>query len=157
MNDYKFMKKTLLLAIIPLVILSCKKESQNIPPVIPPATDSIPVQYGTPFGNVADREDAIIYQVNMRAFSQQANFKGVIARLDSIKALGINVIYLMPVFPVGKVKSVNSPYCVRDYKAVNSEFGTLSDLRALVDGARKGAWRPIISTSASSSRITTTS
>ncbi len=129
------MKKTLLLAIIPLVILSCKKESQNIPPVIPPATDSIPVQYGTPFGNVADREDAIIYQVNMRAFSQQANFKGVIARLDSIKALGINVIYLMPVFPVGKVKSVNSPYCVRDYKAVNSEFGTLSDLRALVDGA----------------------
>jgi glycosidase len=41
----------------------------------------------------------------------------------------------MPIFPVGSVNSVNSPYCVKDYKAVNPEFGTLADLRALVDGA----------------------
>jgi len=93
------------------------------------------VQYGTPFTAVPARQDATIYQVNMRAFSSTSNFQGVIARLDSIKALGINVIYLMPIFPVGSVNSVNSPYCVKDYKAVNSEFGTLADLRALVDGA----------------------
>ncbi len=93
------------------------------------------VQYGTPFSAVPARQDATIYQVNMRAFSSSSNFQGVIARLDSIKALGINVIYLMPIHPVGSVNSVNSPYCVKDYKAVNSEFGTLTDLRALVDGA----------------------
>ena len=93
------------------------------------------VQYGTPFAAVPDRQDATIYQVNMRAFSSTSNFQGVIARLDEIKALGINVIYLMPIYPVGSINSVNSPYCVKDYKAVGSEFGTLADLRALVDGA----------------------
>jgi glycosidase len=105
-------------------------------------TVSVPVnedpnftQYGTPFAGVPDRRDAVIYQVNMRAFSAPSNFQGVIARLDSIKALGVNVIYLMPIYPVGTVNSVNSPYAVRDYRAVNPEFGTLTDLRALVDGA----------------------
>ena len=93
------------------------------------------IQYGTPFGGVPDRQNAVIYQVNMRAFSSQGNFAGVTARLDSIKALGVSVIYLMPIYPVGIVKSVNSPYCVRDYLGVGSEFGTLADLRTLVDGA----------------------
>jgi glycosidase len=93
------------------------------------------VQYGTPFASVTNRQDATLYQVNMRAFSTTSNFAGVTARLDSIKALGANVVYLMPIFPVGSVNSVNSPYCVKDYKAINSEFGTLTDLRALVDAA----------------------
>lgn len=96
-----------------------------------------PQQYGKPFTKVPDRRDVTLYQVNMRAFSKQGNFKGVLGRLDSIKALGANVIYLMPHYPVGKVKAVNSPYCIQDYKAVNPEFGTLEDLRAVVDGAHK--------------------
>lgn len=91
--------------------------------------------YGTPFKNVPDRRDVTLYQVNMRTFSEEGNFKGVVARLDSIKALGANVIYLMPIYPVGKVKSVNSPYCLQDYKGVNPEFGTMEDLRTIVDGA----------------------
>ena len=72
------------------LLLGCSKEpaSTIIIPVAPPVTDTTPSQYGTPFGNVPDRQDAVIYQVNMRAFSQQGNFQGVIARLDSIKALG---------------------------------------------------------------------
>ncbi len=94
-----------------------------------------PPQYGKPFTKVPDTRDVTIYQVNMRTFSKDGNFKGVLARLDSIKALGINVVYLMPIYPVGIVKTSNSPYCVRDYKAINSEFGTLGDLRAIVDGA----------------------
>ena len=101
----------------------------------PVPVEQEPAQYGTPFNNVTDRQDAVIYQVNMRVFSQQGNFAGIIARLDSIKALGINVVYLMPVYPVGVLNAVNSPYCVKDYKAVSSEFGSLTDLRALVDGA----------------------
>lgn len=103
--------------------------------ILPVAENTNFVQYGTPFANVPDRKEVIIYQVNMRAFSSTGNFQGVTDRLDSIKAMGANVIYLMPVFPVGVVNAFNSPYCVKDYRSVNTEFGTLADLRTLVDGA----------------------
>lgn len=95
-------------------------------------------QYGSPFTEVPDSRDATIYQVNIRAFSEEGNFRGVIDRLDHIESLGANVIYLMPVFPVGEERSaggLGSPYAVKDYKAVNPEFGTLEDLRTLVDEA----------------------
>ncbi|GGI51739.1 alpha-amylase [Mucilaginibacter galii] len=94
-------------------------------------------QYGKPYTGVPDKRDVTIYQVNLRAFSKEGSFQGVIARLDSIKALGINVVYLMPIHPVGVLKTANSPYCVKDYNAVNSEFGTLDDLRKLVNGAHQ--------------------
>jgi glycosidase len=94
-----------------------------------------PAQYGKPFASVPDGRDATIYQVNMRGFSKEGTFKAVVARLDSIKALGTNVVYLMPIFPIGKLRAVDSPFAVQNYTAVNPEFGTLNDLRALVDAA----------------------
>ncbi len=101
-----------------------------------PATGDVP-QYGTPYGQVPDPQDLVIYQVNIRSFSPEGNLAGVQVRLDAIKALGANALYLLPTYPVGIVKTVHSPYCVRDYKAVNDEFGTLEDLRALVEEAHK--------------------
>jgi glycosidase len=90
-----------------------------------------------PFQGVPDRQDAIIYQVNIRAFSETGDLKGIIPRLDSIKALGANVVYLMPIYPVGKIKSVNSPYCIRDYVTVSDEFGSLNDLRNVINTAHE--------------------
>jgi glycosidase len=127
-----------------LLITSCSK-SNSLPFVKPPAppvsTDTVlqadPPQYGAPYNAVPDPQDAIIYQVNLRAFSQAGNLKGVEARLADIKALGVNVLYLMPIYPVGQLNSVNSPYCVKDDRAVSQEFGTLDDLRSLVDAAHK--------------------
>ena len=118
------------------LLAGCSKEIPAAPaPIIPPVAGTPTPQYGTPFTGVPNREDAVIYQVNMRAFSQTGNFAGVTARLDSIKAVGVNVLYLMPIYPVGALRGVNSPYAVRDYRAVNPEFGTLADLRTLVDAA----------------------
>ncbi|HEU4788535.1 MAG TPA: alpha-amylase family glycosyl hydrolase [Flavobacterium sp.] len=94
-------------------------------------------QYGTRFEKMPKKEDAVIYQVNLRAFSEAGKLKGVQEKLTYIQELGVNVIYLMPIYPIGAVKSVNSPYCVKDYKAVSTEFGTLEDLRTLVDEAHK--------------------
>lgn len=94
-----------------------------------------PAQYGKPFAAVPDGRNATIYQVNMRVFSKEGNFTAVTARLDSIKALGANVVYLMPIFPIGKVRAVDSPFAMQNYTAVNPEFGTLADLRTLVDAA----------------------
>ena len=129
------MKKSILF-FSSFLIFACSKPAVKPDPVIPPVVvNPDTVQYGTPFANVPAAQDASIYQVNMRNFSAAGNFQGVVARLDSIKALGINVIYLMPIYPVGTVKAVNSPYCIKDYKAINTEFGTLTDLRAIIDGA----------------------
>ena len=134
------MKTTMLILLSSLFLFSCSKSSvpstvTTTTTTVTPPTGPTYVQYGTPFNNVPDRQDAAIYQVNMRPFSASGSFAAVIARLDSIKALGINTVYLMPIFPVGNLNSVNSPYCVKDYTAVSAEFGTLADLRALVDGA----------------------
>lgn len=95
-----------------------------------------PPQYGTPFAGVPDPRDVNMYQVHIRPFSASGNLAGVTARLDNIKALGTNVIYLMPIFPHGTdSRSSASPYCIKDFKAVGSEYGSLADLRTLVDGA----------------------
>lgn len=92
-------------------------------------------QYGAVFANMPEAPDAVIYQVNIRAFSQEGTLEAVRAKLDYIKELGVNVIYLMPVFPVGEMNAVpplGSPYSVRNYKEINPDFGTMDELRALV-------------------------
>lgn len=116
-----------------VLLVSCSKpetdRAQNWP--------SDPEQYGTPYSSVPDAPDASIYQVNMRAFSAQGNLAAVTEELDRIKSLGINVIYLMPIYPVGAVRSVNSPYSITSYTTVGDEFGTLEDLRTLVTTAHQ--------------------
>lgn len=114
-----------------LAMLSCSNSDDS-------RTNSPYQQYGTPFANMPKKEDAIIYQVNLRSFSQEGTINGVRARLSDIKALGANVVYLMPIYPVGVLNSaggLGSPYSVKDYKAVSPEFGTLEDLKALVNEA----------------------
>ncbi len=125
--------KKYLVVILSLVFFSCNKTNNHVTSGL--STD--PVQYGTPFNKVPSAKDANIYQVNMRVFSAAGNLQGVTGRLDSIKSLGVNVVYLMPVYPAGTLRAVNSPYAVKDYKAVGSEFGTLNDLRTLVDQAHQ--------------------
>ncbi|RYF25687.1 MAG: alpha-amylase [Flavobacteriales bacterium] len=122
---------TLLLA---LAFVSCSSSDNDSTPPSPYT------QYGASFDKMPNKEDAIIYQVNIRAFSQAGTLKGVQERLSQIQELGTNVIYLMPIYPVGKVKAsgeLGSPYAVQDYKAVNPDFGTLQDLQVLVEEAHK--------------------
>jgi glycosidase len=74
----------------------------------------------------------------MRAFSAEGTLHGVQTRLDSIRALGVNTIRLMPIYPGGQLRSVGqrgSPYSVRNCREVNPEPGTIEDLRALVKAA----------------------
>ncbi|MDT0641245.1 alpha-amylase family glycosyl hydrolase [Zunongwangia sp. F363] len=95
-------------------------------------------QYGEVFNEVPEPEEAVIYQVNLRAFSEEGTIDAVTARLDHIKELGANVVYLMPIYPNGIENSaggLGSPYAVRDYKEVSSEYGDLEDLRNLVEEA----------------------
>lgn len=76
-----------------------------------------------------------IYEVNIRDFSSTGDLRGVMRGLDRIQATGTNVLWLMPIYPVGVLHhkgTLGSQYSVRDYHAINPAFGTPADLRALV-------------------------
>ncbi|WP_341222140.1 alpha-amylase family glycosyl hydrolase [Polaribacter atrinae] len=129
--------KTLILNILfalcsTTVVTSCTSEDTLV------GNTSPYEQYGTPFTKVPKPKDAIIYQVNLRAFSEEGTINGVKDRLSHIKSLGANVIYLMPIYPVGVLNSaggLGSPYSVRNYKEVSEEYGSLQDLRDFVEEA----------------------
>jgi glycosidase len=90
---------------------------------------------------------AVIYEVFPRQFSQKGDFASITARLDELKALGIDVLWLMPVHPIGHLRSkgsIGSPYAVRDYYAVNPDYGTKDDLHRLIDGSHARGMRVII-------------
>ncbi|NQT63492.1 MAG: hypothetical protein HQ556_11080 [Candidatus Marinimicrobia bacterium] len=81
-------------------------------------------------------KDAAIYEVFVRQHSQEGTFQGLIKDLDRIKALGIDLVWLMPVHPIGlenRKGSIGSPYSVQDYYAVNPDMGSLEDFKQLVD------------------------
>ncbi len=78
---------------------------------------------------------AVLYEVNVRDFSSSGNFRGVIAGLGRIQAAGANVLWLMPIYPIGELHRkgpLGSPYSVRDYHGINPDYGTAADLHALV-------------------------
>ena len=90
---------------------------------------------------------ATIYEINVRQYSAAGNFAAVTADLPRIRDLGVNVLWLMPIHPIGEVNRkgpLGSSYAVRDYLAVNPEFGTEADFRAFVDAAHVQGFRVIL-------------
>src|ERR1044072_7727358 len=91
--------------------------------------------------------DGVIYEIYPRDFSEKGDFEGVTAELDRLKSLGVNILWLMPIHPIGQEKKkgpIGSPYAVRDYYAVNPDYGTAADLKRLVSEAHKRGMKVII-------------
>lgn len=86
---------------------------------------------------VPSAEEVVMYEVNPRVFAQSNSLKAITARLDEIKALGTNVIWIMPIYEQGVLKGSGSPYCIKNYKAIDSEYGTLNDFKIFVKEAHK--------------------
>jgi glycosidase len=82
-------------------------------------------------------DSLVLYEVNLRAFSKAGDLAGVTAQLGRLDSLGVNGLWLMPIYPVGQKKSINSPYSIRDYRAVAPEYGSRADLRGLVQAAHQ--------------------
>lgn len=82
--------------------------------------------------------DMVMYEINLRAFSDPPGFSGIEDRLDELAEIGVNTLWLMPIFPVGQENSVGqlgSPYAVANYTEVNPEFGDMESFQSLVDAA----------------------
>jgi len=88
-----------------------------------------------------------IYEINVRQFSASGQFPAVTAALPRLQALGVDILWFMPIHPIGELHrkgTLGSYYAIRDYFAVNPEFGTEDDFRALVAAAHARGMRVIL-------------
>jgi glycosidase len=85
-------------------------------------------------------KNSVLYEVNVRQYTDQGTFNAFAEHLPRLKALGIDVLWFMPTYPIGiknKKGELGSYYSVRDYMNVNPEFGTLDDFKALLNKAHE--------------------
>ena len=120
------MKKLLILFVALLALAGCKKT----PSVHPDWT------YGS-----------VMYEVNIRQFSPEGTFAGVEAQLPRLKDLGVDILWLMPMYEIGtegRKGTLGSYYAISDYKKVNPEFGTMEDFEHLLAAAHKLGFKVIL-------------
>lgn len=88
-----------------------------------------------------------IYEVNIRQFSPKGDIAGFSAHLDRLKDMGVDILWLMPVFPIGEKNrkgTLGSAYSVKNYKEINPDFGTKDDFRRLVEAIHKKGMHVIL-------------
>jgi alpha-amylase len=122
------MKYLAMCSFLMLALVSCgpKKDAQAVKPV----SDDIRERLAS----------ANIYEVNVRQFSPEGSFKGLQDQLPRLREMGVDVLWLMPIHPISKIKrkgGVGSHYAVGDYKATNPDYGTMEDFKQLVQEVHK--------------------
>ncbi len=90
---------------------------------------------------------ATIYEVNIRQYTTEGTFKAFAKSLPRLKQMGVDILWFMPIHPIGELNrkgSLGSYYAVKDYTAVNPEFGTIDDFKDVVEQAHKLGMHVII-------------
>lgn len=129
------MKNTLGIITVLLFLISCGNEDQKI-------IEKLDVESpkDTLLQHVDWSKNATIYEANIRQMTPEGNFSALEAELPKIKDLGVKIIWLMPIQPIGVLNrkgGLGSYYSVLDYKAVNPEYGNLDDFKSLVKKAHE--------------------
>ncbi|MBN2068922.1 MAG: alpha-glucosidase C-terminal domain-containing protein [Opitutales bacterium] len=105
----------------------------------PMASAESSLLYGTPAQGLPSwTHQQVVYEINVRQYSPEGNFRAIEADLPRIHDLGINTLWFMPIYPIGETNRkgpLGSYYSVKDYKGVNPEFGTQEDFRSLIQKA----------------------
>ena len=120
------MKRLLILGCALLALAGCKK---------------------TPAAHPEWTYNSVMYEVNIRQFSPEGTFAGVEAQLPRLKDLGVDILWLMPMYEIGtegRKGTLGSYYAISDYKKVNPEFGTMEDFEHLVSEAHKLGFKVIL-------------
>ncbi len=150
------MKKYMFLSVFSLVlVLGCKevpaKKEEHTSPNVAAITE-------------ATSENAVIYEANIRQYSPEGTFEAFTQDIPKLKALGVKIIWVMPINPISKIKRkakgdlftsqiedpkerekyLGSYYAVSDYKAINPEFGNLEDFKNLVNTAHTNGMHVIV-------------
>ena len=88
------------------------------------------------YNNPEWSKDAVLYELNVRQFSDEGTFSAIEERVDELANLGVDVIWFMPIHPIGEVNRkgpLGSYYSISDFRDVNPEFGNIDDFKSLVN------------------------
>ncbi|MDE6008522.1 MAG: alpha-glucosidase C-terminal domain-containing protein [Muribaculaceae bacterium] len=86
----------------------------------------------------------VIYQANPRFFGENNCLQGVTAQIPRISGMGCNILWVMPIFEQGELNSIGSPYCIKNFKGINSKYGSEADFTALVQAAHGQGMKVIL-------------
>ena len=92
-------------------------------------------------------KNSSIYEVNIRQYTPEGNFEAFLAHMEEIRDLGSDILWFMPIHPIGEKNrkgGLGSYYSIKDYKAVNPNFGTKDDFKQLVDSAHAMGFKVIL-------------
>ena len=131
--------KLCILSVLTLLLIGCASPRSAVAPVASRSNPYEPVPY-VKLKHPDWSKNAVIYQINTRQFTPEGTFRAAEKELPRLKDLGIDIVWLMPINPIGvknRKGTLGSPYSVQDYRAVNPDFGTLDDLRHFVAAAHQ--------------------
>ncbi len=127
----KKLKSPLLLLMMMLAFMACQTQPKNTGQSSDADTISLaPVTEWM--------QDAVIYEVNVRQYTTEGTFEAFAQHLPRLQELGVDILWFMPIHPIGEEKrkgTLGSYYSIKDYKAVNPEFGTMEDFQSVVSQA----------------------
>lgn len=132
----------LILMILIFTIFSCKPKNQNTTNVEQKIDTSAVVAIAPEWS-----KNAVIYEVNLRQYTKEGNIKAFIPHMPRLKNLGIDILWIMPPFPIGvknRKGSLGSPYSISDYSTVNPDLGTEDDFKKMVAEAHKLGMKVIV-------------
>ena len=118
------MKKTLFAICAALIVLSCGQAPKQQP-----------------------LENSVVYEMNVRQYTPEGTFAAAKQELPRLKELGIDILWLMPIHPIGvkeRKGTLGSYYAIADYKAINPEFGTMEDFENFLAAAHKLGFRVVL-------------
>ncbi|PQJ23297.1 alpha-amylase family glycosyl hydrolase [Tenacibaculum sp. SG-28] len=148
------MKKTIFIFYVLCIAIACKKN--------PATATKFDQKEGLIYTEKA-LETAVIYEVNIRQYSEEGTFDQFTKDIPQLKELGVKILWVMPIFPISEIKRkatgdkfvtdfpeeerdtyLGSYYAVKDFKKINPEFGSIEDFRKLVDTAHENGMYVIL-------------
>lgn len=132
---YRFMRIFIVMMAVVVIVTSCNTKKNNMSNG---ETAKAPSEW---------LKQANIYEVNIRQYTPEGTFSAFSNHLPRLKEMGVDVLWLMPIYPIGierRKDTLGSYYSIKDYKAINPEFGNLDDFKNLVSEAHKLGMKVII-------------
>lgn len=86
----------------------------------------------------------VLYQANPRFFADNNCLQAVTDQIPRIASMNCDILWIMPVCDPGQLNSIGSPYCIRNFEAMNPRYGTMDDMKTLVNTAHSKGMKVIL-------------